>query len=161
MLRISLIITVICLFAVSVSAQNTTWTEQVRENTSACSGTTSTEMHCYRSFKSLWGDFGMADASPYYSEGNQPRTVYYNPVPANISGPGSTDSNIHLGNMHPLSVRTLLPFQAPDTKIFVHFMPWFERGTNANPDYASPAYDPKLHIYTHTPTGYKSVEPRP
>lgn len=94
MRRIRLCIT-ISLLSLYLSAQTTTWSEQVRENTSACSGTSGTEAHCYSSFQDLWGQVGMSDASPYYV----PLTAYYNPVPTNVSGPGSTDQNLHLGNI--------------------------------------------------------------
>lgn len=134
----------VALLALSLHLPSQTLEGITKENTSACSGTSGSELHCFNSFLALWSVSGMTNTNPYFETKLTPQ---YQPIPANVSGP-------ELGNLHPISIRSLIPYEnsasnyrATSTKVFAHFMPWFESTSNFNPSTSN---------YRHVPVGYVS-----
>lgn len=108
----------VCLALTQLSiAQTLTIASQTVENTSACSF--AGDHGCYAAFDQKRSmDIAGFQLIPN-GGGARYRAMspFFNMVPMNVSGPEE-------GNLHDMPIRSLFP-GAPNTKLMVHFMPWF------------------------------------
>lgn len=108
----------VCLALTQISiAQTLTIASQTVENTSACSF--AGDHGCYAAFdqKRSMDIAGFQLIPNGGSARYRAMSPFFNMVPMNVSGPSE-------GNLHDMPIRLLFP-GAPNTRLMVHFMPWF------------------------------------